>query len=230
MRLFKGLICGLFLLSCCLVGQAMALGPVDGEFGAIWWENDYESTGTGSDLSSSASAPGFRGELWFLKRYGIRAAMFSSDVEQVGVEDSDYTSVDLMWKAVAPMENNFFAVGLGWTEMDLSSAGMAVDTSGARISVEGRVALVGLVYVYGQGSYLPELDDGEALNPLDGNFTDMTGFEYEAGVSVKMAPFLSLRAGYRAQKVDFTRVDLVGAEFDGDSESSGFLAGLTVRF
>ncbi len=58
----------------------------------------------------------------------------------------------------------------------------------------------------------------------------MTGFEYEVGVSIKTAPFLSFRAGFRTQKVDFTRVDLAGVEFDGDSESSGFLAGMTIRF
>lgn len=234
MRFVSGLIPASALLFALATGGAHAMGPVDGEIGAVYWANDFDSKGVAS-FSSGANAPGFRAELWLFERYGLRAGQYRSDLDDYGTETADYTSLDFMWRAFSPTENNFFALGLGWQEMDLGTIGLSGDTSGARISAEGRVSVAALVYLYAQGSYLPSMDDADAVVAGLGRFEDVSGHEYELGVSWKMAPFVSLRAGYRSNNVEFTQTGLdpllgFGAEMDGEVESGGFLGGLSLRF
>ena len=220
------------VLICLAAAPALALGPVDGEVGVIYWANEYDSSGGTTVLDSvDSAAPGFRAELWLLDRYGIRAGMYGSDLDDLDMESSEQMSVDLLWRAFSPTSNNFFAVGAGWQETDLSTIGLDGDTSGARVGVEGRVS-AGVVYFYGQGSYFPSLKDAESSSGVDGRFEEMEGHEYEVGVSWKMMPFVSLRAGYRVHSVDFVRTDfdLLGTTVAGNAETAGYLAGLTVRF
>lgn len=211
---------------------ALAIGPIDGEIGAVYWANEYDTRGGLASLASEdANAPGYRAEVWLFERYGLRAGVYTSDLEDVGMESSEYASVDLLWKAFAPSKNNFLAVGAGWQEMDLTAVGLDGETSGGRLSVEGRVS-AGFVYFYGQGSFLPEMDDAESSTGTDGRFEELTGHEVEVGVSWKLLPFVSLRTGYRTHSMEFVRTDfdLLGSEIDGEVESSGFLAGVTIRF
>lgn len=217
------------LLGCLLSIPATAAGPVSGEVGAMWWQNDFESTGA-TGVDSDAGAPGFRAELWMFKRYGLRAGRYSSDLDDIGADASDYTSFDFMWRAYSATENSYLAIGLGWQEMALESIGLVGDTSGARVNVEGRLGLGGVVYLYAQGSYLPDLDDASSNSLGGGTFSDLSGLEYDAGVSWKFAPFVVLRAGYRAQSVDFTYSPVVGPSGGGEAESRGFHLGLGVRF
>lgn len=226
----------LCLVATVLLGAATvpswAIGPIDGELGAVYWANDFDSQGGLASLTSQeANAPGFRAELWLFKRYGVRAGMYTSDLDDVGMDSSEYMSVDLLWKAFAPAKNNFFALGAGWQEMDLAGIGLDRETAGARLSVEARLS-AGFVYFYGQGSYLPSMDEADSTTGVDGRFVDLSGHEYEVGVSWKIAPFLSLRTGFRSHSMDFVRTDfdLSGTEVDGEAESTGYLAGLTVRF
>jgi hypothetical protein len=205
-----------------------ALGPVDGEVGAVWWASDHEvSSGSGA-VSEGADAPGFRAELWFYERYGVRASLFSAEPDSLTDTTSDYTSLDVMWRAFSPTENNFVAIGAGWEDMDLATVGLDGSTSGARVSAEGRLS-AGIAYFYAQGSWQPALDDAPAEAGL-GRFENLEGKELEAGASVTVFPFMALRAGFRMQDVDFTFVDPVSQETDGNVETAGWFAGLTVRF
>ena len=221
---------GTLLLSCLASAPAVAMGPVDGEVDAFWWANDFDASGLQSAVppGTDAAAPSYSGELWIFKRYGFRAGRYSSDLGDVGRSTSDTTSLDFMWKAFSPTENNFLAVGAGWQEMDMPSIGLD-STSGARLSAEGRVAIIGVLQLFAQLSYYPSLDDGQGITPADGRFEDMSGSEYEFGLIWKLAPFVHLRAGYRESSVDFTRIDLSGA-LNGSAESSGFLVGMGVHF
>jgi hypothetical protein len=226
---------GLFSLLLFVAMPAQALGPVDGEVSAVWWNNEYAVDEGGLGASEDAAAPGFLAELWLFNRYGLRAGVYSSDLDDVGLDSSDYMSVDLLWRAFSPTENSFFALGAGWTEMDLSTIGLDGDTSGARLTAEGRVGIIALLYLYGQGAYMPALDDAPATDPALGRFEDVESTELELGVSWKILPVLSLRAGYRKQEVEFLRtgfIPLAGSppEVSGQVESDGFLAGLTARF
>jgi opacity protein-like surface antigen len=220
---------GIVLIAVLLSTPVLALGPVDGEIGAVWWANEFDSDGGAANVSSDAGAPGFFAQLWFFDRFGLKASQYTSDLDDVGADSADYTSVDAMWRPFSPSENNFIALGLGWEEMDLASIGLDGDTSGARVTVEGRIA-VAVVYFYGQGSYLPKLDDTPATVAADGVFEDLSSLELEAGVAWKVAPFIGLRGGYRSQKVDFTRIPEIGPELEGEVDSNGFFAGLNFRF
>jgi opacity protein-like surface antigen len=214
---------------------ALAAGPVDGEIGAIYWNSEFDSTGAAA-LTSGAGSPGFRASLWMFNKYGIRAGMFRTDLDDFSnIETSDYTSLDFMWRPISPTQNNYFAVGLGWQDMDLNTIGLQGSTSGARVNVEGRLGLGKIVFAYGEGSYLPALDDAAASSVAYGRFEDLSGYEYEIGVSVKPAPFVQIRAGYRMHSLDFKQTGLdpllgFGTEMNGTAESSGFLAGLTFNF
>ncbi len=220
---------GLLLLSTLTCLPASAMGPVDGEVGAAWWHNSFSSDDGTSTITSDAGAPGYRAELWFLQRYGVRAERYSSELDDFDLSTSNSTSLDFMWRAFSPSENNYFALGLGWQEIDLGTIGLAGDSSGIRLALEGRVALGGLFYLYGQGYYLPSLDDTEATDPGLGQFEDMDGHILEAGISWKLAPFVGMRAGYRLQNVSFTRT-VLDTQYEGEAEADGFLLGLCVRF
>jgi len=232
MKIASYILTGLILAS----GPALALGPVDGEVGAVWWANEYDVSGDGGSITSDADAPGFRAELWFLQRYGVRAERYASepDLALLDGADTSYTSLDFRWRALSLTENNYLALGVGWQQMSLDTIGLDGDTSGVRLGVDGRVALPGLFYVYGQGAYLPSLDDAPAIDPAMGRFEDLDGWEYEAGVAWNMAPFVSLRAGYRAQQLNFSQTGIEGLAPDtvygGEANSEGFLLGLGIRF
>jgi len=221
-----------------LVGAGTAIeaaGPIDGEVGAIYWNSDFDSSGV-SALTSDAGSPGFRASLWLFNKYGVKAGVYRTDLDDFSaIETSNYTSLDFMWRPLSPTQNNYFAVGLGWQQMDLNTIGLEGDTYGVRLNVEGRVGLGKILFVYGEGSYLPSLDDATATTVRFGQFEDMSGYEYEVGVSWKMFPFVQLRGGYRMHSVDFSQTGLdpllgFGTEMDGTAESSGFLAGLTFNF
>jgi len=182
---------------------------VDGEVAAVWWSNELTTdTGAGA-TSSSAGAPGFRAELWMLERYGLRGSQFHSNADQIGDEGDASTSLDVMWRAFAPTKNNFLAMGLGWQRTDLGDLGLDAATSGVRLSLEGRLGFTNAIQGYAQGSYLPSLGDGQST-ASGASYTDMKGLEYEVGVAFRLAPFVALHAGYRAQEVAFTESSLVG--------------------
>ena len=212
-----------------------AAGPIDGEVGAIYWNSEFDSSGVAA-LASDAGSPGFRAQLWLFNKYGVKAGMYRTDLDDfAAIETSDYTSVDVMWRPFSPTQNNYVAVGLGWQQMDLNTIGLQGDTGGVRVNVDGRIGLGKIFFFYGEASYLPKLSDATAATPALGRFESMSGHEYELGVSVKPAPFVQLRAGYRTHSVDFSQTGLdpllgFGTQLDGTAESSGFLAGLTFNF
>lgn len=212
-------------MSCLMLGSvALAAGPIDGEIGAVWWSNDLDTDSGSID----ASAPAYRGELWLFDRYGVRAGQYMSNPDG-NADGTDTTSVDVMWRAWAPSENNFVAAGMGWQMMHLDGLGIDDNTSGMRLSVEGRVGLMNMLYAYGQGSYLPSLDD--AGDALARTLEDMDGHEYELGVSWKMAPFVSMRAGYRVSGIDFTQVSsITSSSVDGPSNEDSGGAPAAVNF
>ena len=223
------------LLIGCLAVPAMAVGPIDGEVGAVWWANDFSYSSEVGSISSGAGAPGFRVELWFFNKFGARAERYSSEVDELTTETADYTSIDVLWRPFSPSQNNFVAIGLGWQDMDMSTIGLDGETSGVRAVVEGRVSLGGMFYAYGHGSYMPELDDATASDPMSGQYEDLAARQLELGVSWKAMPFLSVRGGYMTYTTDFTQTGIdpllgMGTELKGEVKSEGFLVGLSARF
>jgi hypothetical protein len=205
------------LLCLPLSAPALALGPVDGEVSTVWWANDFDTDSQGVTTSSDAGAPGLTAQLWAFKRFGVRASQFSSEPDDM--DGIDYRSFDFMWRPLSPTENNFVAVGLGWQQMELP--GFADDTSGARVTVEGRVSLMGMVYAYGHGSYLPSLDDADAIDPAVSRFEDLNAYEYELGIAYNAAPFMDVHAGYRVNNLSFAQEPPLVVAGSGSSPAAG---------
>jgi hypothetical protein len=204
-----------------LVGSpaAMALGPVDGEVAVIYWVAETDDSFDTFD----AYGPGVRGEVWFMKKLGVSAELFDLDVDLGGpFSDAslEYQNLDVKWRPFSPTENTFVAFGLGWQQIEVED----LDTSGARLVVEGRIGIAGFMYFYGRGAYFPSLDDIEA-----GGFTfaeDVDGREIDLGLAFEPAPFLSIWVGYRTNEISFTEVGFGGV----DLNTSGPYVGAGVHF
>ncbi len=204
-----------------LAAPALAAGPIDGEVAAVWWANDFETKSEAGVGSTDGGAAGLRAQLWFKNKYGLKAMQYGSDPSDS--DGADYTSVDVMWRPLSPTENNFVAVGVGWQEMEID--GLQNTTSGMRLSLEGRIAVVGMVYAYGNAAYLPSLEDSPAEDSAFGDFEDLESYEYEFGVAWNASPFVNVHAGYRVSTLEFNQNSIVtagaGTSLDGDANSGG---------
>jgi hypothetical protein len=206
------------VVAAALAAPAVAVAPIDGEVSAVWWANAQETSSSSASTSSDAGAPGLRAEMWMLERYGMRASQYAAEPD--AGSGSDFTSLDVMWRAMAPTENNYVALGLGWEQMEL--AGFRDATSGVRVSVQGSMGLLDMLQAYGAGSYLPALDDAVASDPLDGSYEDVDAFEYELGLAWKAMPFMNVHAGYRVNSVSYTRrTDQISGSPGGFAPASG---------
>lgn len=201
------------LIACAFAAGALAAGPVlaaDAEAGIVWWANDVDiDIGDGE---VDAGALGFHASLWLDSGWGLKGAMYNSDLEDVGEDDGQYLSVDAAYKLLSVSENNYLALGAGWEDIDL---GTGISTSGPRVGVAGRVGIVGLVYGYAEAAWFPELDDSGGLSDLSGN-------ELELGIGMDVFPFVRVRAGYRRFDLDFDSTDTDGG---GSATASGLLVG-----
>jgi hypothetical protein len=195
--------------------SALALGPVDVEVKAVYWQAEVNSDGTKADLDG----PGIEASVWLLnKKLGITGALYQTEGSGLAEGlDVDFTSLDVKWRLLNPTEHNYLAVGLGYQQNDFDTF-ISVDTSGVRILVEGNFGIVGILQGYGRYVYLPSLDD----NVL---FTDADATEFEAGVELKFG-LLSIHGGYRAHNITFSDGGSGSVDFDTD----GFVAGVGVQF
>lgn len=170
---------------------ALAAGPLDGEVGLNWWANDFDA-----DLGEGevdAGAAGGHLQLWWNETWGIKGALYRSDLaDSAGADDVDYLSVDLKRRLLSVTENNYLAAGVGYQQLDLSGG----DTQGLRLFVEGRVGLVGAVWAYGHSAWMPIFDDTDARE-------DQDAVELEVGVGFSPFPFMKLSAGWRQFDLDF---------------------------
>jgi hypothetical protein len=211
----------LLVLAVIVLGASVpvrALGPLDVEVTALFWNSDTEVLG----VSESSGEVGARAEVWF-KRLGASAAYFQPKPEGLLSDlDFEYTNLDVKWKFIAPTENNFFALGAGYQSVDLAGGGFDDDSTGARLVAEGRVGLTGILYFYGRGAYMPELSDIETGTV---SLTNGSGFEYEFGLQLKPFPFLQLFGGFRSHKNEYD-VPLGTTEFKHD----GIVVGGGVNF
>jgi len=192
---------------------AVAAGPIDGEAGLNWWANDFDADLGGGDVD--AGAVGGHLQLWWNETWGLKGALYRSDLADSGnADDVDYLSIDLKRRLISVTENNYLAAGFGYQQLDLRGG----KTEGLRLLVEGRVGLVGAVWLYGQSAWMPVFDDTSARENQD-------AFELEAGVGFSPLPFIKLSAGWRKFSLDFTDT---AADTNRTNSASGpvFEAGL----
>lgn len=191
------------------IPNSHALGPLDGEAGIYWWANEFEAEFSNGEID--AGALGGRGELWFDQKWGLGGQLYQSDLDDDSLDDAEYLNIDFKRRIFSLTDNTFLALGLGWQNVNIDHD----SSDGARVLLEGRVGLGGVVYLYGQTAWFPELDDFSNRSNVDGK-------EFEAGLSFDPLPFFSLRAGYRKIKIDYTN----NLNDTGESaRSTGFVIG-----
>ncbi len=207
---------------------ALAVGPLDGEATVGWWKNDLDATvpaAIGEGSSDDASAAALRAAV-YIESFGVRASRTRSRVS--GGDGVSYTSFDVMWRPVHVTRNNFFALGVGYERVGIDGSGDPT-SSGVRLAAEGRAALGGLFYVYGEGAYFPRLGSFD-LEDSGLRMKDPSGHEVEVGIALKPAPFLWVRVGYRDARLSAKTV-FEGVEYgDTTLRSKGPIVGVGVSF
>lgn len=109
------------------------------------------------------------------------------------------------------------SAGLGWSSVRFEDGD---DSDGLQLLLEGRVGLNHAWSLYGRTRWLPELNESAGRR-------DLAAGAYEAGIMYRPAENLSLRAGVRAFRIDFT--DALSDRGQG-VHSGGVFVGGGIRF
>lgn len=220
------------LLSLMLVLPASAAGPVDGELTFYWWQTDFTRDTDFDQVDTDNGQPGFQGQLWLGNRVGIRASLFSADLEDLNEDDAEFRAADLLVRLISRADNTYLAVGVGYEDAEFSDSDgitpVTVEATGLRATAAARVGFVGVVQAFGHYTELVDLDD--FTEPGGDLYEDLGGREYEFGVVWDLAPFVDIRGGYRVVEFDYQRTPLVGVAYRGEVKTEGFFAGLGVHW
>jgi hypothetical protein len=203
-------------------GWALALGPIDGEAGVVYWDSETDVSLLSGTTTDDTSGAGLHAEVWLLERWGFRGAAYDSEGDSgQSTGGLRYINAELNYKFFKPTENTFLAAGLGWKRVEFGDAdgGSTTDVGGVRASIHGRFGFAGFIYVYGQAGWTPSMSDVRGSD-------DFESQDAEVGISFEPAPFLSVRAGYRMEKLDFTVIETG----DASVESDGFFVGAGVHW
>ena len=138
-----------------------------------------------------------------------------SDIETEGDNDRRRYNVDVKRRLFSATDNTFFAAGMGWERLRLDNG---QSSQGIRLSLEGHIGVAGIARVYGESIWLPSLEDADG-------YEDLSGMEFETGVVFDPLPFISIRAGYRRLKLDYSF-----AGSDADNTSQGILIGTGIHW
>ncbi len=198
-----------------MMPRVWALGPVDGEIIVSLWNNQFESDLLSGEVDAGSLA--FTGEIWIGDKWGLKAARYESDLEETAISNQSRTQIEVRRRFFSLSDNNFLAVGAGIEDIDLLNG---ESSNGLRLSLEGRVAITPVVYLYARGALLPDMSDA-------GNFSNLTGSEVELGASFTPFPFISVKVGFLRLNLDFDNAD-GGA--GSSTESDGFLIGAGIHW
>lgn len=202
------------LALCWLPPASPAAGPIDGQISLSWWANDFDADLGNGEIN--AGAFGGRAQLWWNETWGLKGALHRSDLaDSAGADDINYLSIDLQRRLISVTEHNFIAAGVGYENLGLSDGS---DTQGLRLSLEGRLGIVGAVYAYGQTAWIPVFEDNATREDLD-------ALEFEAGIGFSPLPFVTLGAGWRKFSLDFTD-SATGSERQANASGPVFEAGV----
>ena len=197
--LLKILATGLFVL----LSAAPAAAAIDAEIELRYWDNEasFEFSGDPAEKSGMPGA-GLRFDIAFFKRLVVAGEYYQfSGEDQFDGLDQTQTSLDVKWRIIAPTENTFFGLGLGYQAFEFDDDGESFDSNGLRIIADGRFGFIGILYVYGRLAYLPSLSDikMEGQTFAEGE----SGLDFDLGLGIEPLPILSLWVGYRTQSFDF---------------------------
>ena len=208
---FQIVFLALFLFS----SKTFALGPVDGELNLNLWNNDFDADILDGELDAGSLT--IDGDFWLFDKWGMRAAYYRADLEGSALDNRTRIQLEARRRFISVTDNSFIALGAGVEDINLETG---QDTTGLRLSLEGRVALTPAVYFYGRYAVVPDLQDA-------GNLEDISSSEYEAGVRFTPFPFLHLKFGYLNYELDY---DNTATAMSESTKSSGFILGAGVHW
>jgi hypothetical protein len=170
---------------------AHALGPVDGEAGMLTWVVD---TGDYTDTSIDTASIGGYAEFWLDQRWGFRTALYRVSEDVVSMAPDEQTLIDLKYRVASLTDNTYVALGLGWEQHRFGAEG---DASAARVLIDGRIGVLGALYLYGEAGWAPQMGD---LGLRD----DLSSISVETGLVLDPLPFVSVRLAWRYHITDYT--------------------------
>jgi putative salt-induced outer membrane protein YdiY len=203
----------LALASCLLVPPVLSADPADKGLGIGWW---FRADAVDKEEEFSAPHGGNEStELWWSRNWGVRKAHHPYRLGEAGIDASEHLSIDFKRRFFSLTNNSFVALGAGWQAIDLESG---ESSSGLRLTAEGRFELGDEVSVYGQTSWLPDLDGFGSHSRLEGQ-------EFEAGLIYDPAPSISLKLGFRRFRLGYEHEGIPGS-----AESEGIILGAGYRW
>ena len=142
----------LFLLSLIIAGpKSQALDNFEIEAGGFWSLVDTVDL---LDPRIKTSALGAYGALWWNRTWGLRGALHRIPEDQVDQAPNDQFEVDIQRRLQSPVSDSYLSAGLGWEKNRFGSQG---SLSGLRLSAGGRAHLPGVVSVYVNTGWSPNL-------------------------------------------------------------------------
>lgn len=176
---------------------------IDAEVELRYWQSEATVGFSGdSDESDGSAGLGLRAEIVPWKKLALAGEYYqgSGDGMFDGVDFSHFI-LDAKWRIIAPTDNTFFALGLGYQTFEIGDD-ESFDTSGLRVVADGRFGFVGILYVYGRLAYIPSLNDIEmyGMTFAEGD----SALDFDLGLGIEPMPILSIWVGYRTQTYDFS--------------------------
>ena len=182
----------LFLLGLIIAGpKSQALDNFEIEAGGFWSLVDTVDL---LDPRIKTSALGAYGALWWNRTWGLRGALHRIPEDQVDQAPNDQFQVDIQRRLQSPVSDSYLSAGLGWEKNRFGSQG---SLSGLRLAAGGRAHLPGVVSVYVNTGWSPNLKHL-------GTRQDVSTISVETGLVIEPMPFISLRAAYRYHLTDYT--------------------------
>jgi len=204
---------------------APAAAAIDGEVELRYWNAQVEIDNGSEAETLDFPGPALRAELVFIERLAV--AVEASDQENSD-DFGDFTlrriQLDAKWRILAPSENTYLGVGVGYTDFEFEENEGPITTDATRIVVDGSFNFIEILKVYGRVAYfasLGDLVDSRGVTLATGD----SGYDVDLGFGIMPIPLLSIWVGYRTEQLDYDRS---GGRFDVNN--SGPYLGAGIRF
>ena len=171
--------------------KSQALDNFEIEAGGFWSLVDTVDL---LDPRVETNALGAYGALWWNRTWGLRGALHRVPADHVDKAPNDQLQVDFHYRRQSAVSDSYLSVGLGWEKNRFSSQG---SLSGLRLSASGWALLAGVVSVYGDAGWSPNLKQL-------GTRQDVSTISVETGLVIEPMSFISLPVAYRYHPTDYT--------------------------
>ena len=154
---------------------------------SAWYTSTSSSPGS-PDIAAQFSAT----QGWLYDKWSGQSILNQMNDQGIDIADTSQWAVDIKRRLLSAKENTYFAMGLGWKDIELAQD---ESSSGMRFVAEGRVGIYGPAYLFGQAAVSPWMTDA-------GSHTAPFGKELDLGMGLNPLPSMSFRAGYRSYWFD----------------------------